>query len=138
MTDGLIFIAPVYAGFFGIMLVLLSWRIVRLRHKYGSFNHKMNEGGHNEMTAAVRAQGNFIEYLPLALLLMWMLETMQFSAWIIHALGVLLILARLLHVHGLNEPGGNGAGRKRGTRLTWTQIVACSLLAFAGAFGVVF
>lgn len=136
--DRLIFITPIYAGFFGIMLVVLSWRVVKLRRKYEGPHHKMNEGGHNEMTAAVRAQGNFTEYLPTALLLMWMLETMQFSPWLIHALGALLIAARLLHVHGLNEPSGKGSTRKLGTRLTWAQIIACSLLAFFGAFGLVF
>lgn len=138
MTNGLIFITPLYAGFFGIMLVVLSWRVVRLRRKYDSHpHHKMNESGHNDLTAAVRAQGNLIEYLPTALLLMWMLETMQFSPWLIHGLGALLIVARLLHVRGLTAPGGNGAGRKLGTRLTWAHITACSLLGFSGAFGVI-
>jgi uncharacterized membrane protein YecN with MAPEG domain len=136
MIDHFAFITPVYAGFFGIMLVMLSWRVVKLRRKYDS--SKMKESGHNELTAAVRAQGNLIEYLPISLLLMWMLETMQFSGWIVHGLGILLVVARLMHVHGLNEPSGNGAGRKLGTRLTWLQIVIGSLLSFAGAFGVIF
>jgi len=136
MTDfHLTFLTPVYAGFFGIMLVILSWRVARLRRKYEG--NKMNDGGHNELTAAVRAQSNIVEYLPLALLLMWMLESMQFSAWIINALGILLIAARLMHVHGLNEPSGNGPGRKLGTRLTWLHITVCSLLGFAGALGAV-
>ena len=130
-------ITPLYAGFFGIMLVLLSWRVTILRRKYEG-HHKMNEGGHNEMTAAVRAQSNIVEYLPFALLLMWMLETMHFSPRIIHGLGMLLVVARLMHLHGLNEPGGNGLTRKLGTRLTWLHIVVCSLMGFAGAFRIVF
>jgi uncharacterized membrane protein YecN with MAPEG domain len=135
MTDHLTFLTPLYAGFFGIMLVILSWRVSKLKRKYD--NHKMNEGGHTELSAAVRAQANIVEYLPIALLLMWMLESMQFSTWIINTLGILLIIARLMHLHGLNEPSGNGPGRKLGTRLTWLHIVVCSLLGFAGAFGVV-
>ena len=136
MAEHIAFITPIYAGFFGIMQVVLSWRVTKLRGKYEG--NKMRETGHNEMTAAVRAQGNFVEYLPLALLLMWMLETMQFSPWLIHSLGVLLIIARLFHLHGLNEPSGNGFGRKLGTRLKWVHIVICGLLGFAGSFGVVF
>ena len=131
------FITPIYTGFFGIMLVILSWRVTKLRLKYDGPKMRDNTG-HNELTAAVRAQGNLVEYLPLALLLMWMLETMQFSGWLIHGLGVFLIFARLLHLHGLNEPSGNGVGRKLGTRLTWLHIIICSLLGFAGSFGMVF
>ena len=135
MMEHIAFITPIYAGFFGIMLVLLSWRVTKLRRKYEG--NKMRDAGHNELTAAVRAQGNLVEYLPIALLLMWMLETMQFSPWLIHALGSMLIIARLMHLHGLNEPSGDGIGRKLGTRLTWLHIVICGLLGFAGAFGLV-
>lgn len=137
MTDHITFITPLYAGFFGIMLVVLSWRVAGLRLKYDG-NKMRDNTGHNELTAAVRAQGNLVEYLPLALLLMWMLEFMQFSPLLVHLLGVFLIFARVLHLHGLSEPSGNGKGRKLGTRLTWLHIIVCSLLGFAGSFGVVF
>jgi len=136
MIGPLIFITPIYAGLFGLMLVALSWRVTRLKQKHDG-SHKMNESSHNELTAAVRAQGNIVEYLPMALLLLWMLEIMQFSPWILHWLGILLIAARLLHLHGLNEPGGNGMGRRLGTRLTWLQIIVSSLLSFAGALGII-
>ncbi len=131
-----IFITPFYAAFFGLMLVVLSWRVTKLRKKYSG--HKMSDTGHNELTAAVRAQGNLIEYLPLALFLMALLENMGTSQPLLHLLGLLLIVARLLHLHGLNEPSGNGTGRRLGTRLTWAQIAIASLLCFAGAFGMNF
>lgn len=136
MMDSLLFITPLYAGFFGILLVILSWRVVKLRRKYEG--NKMRDTGHNELTAAVRAQGNILEYMPVSLLLMWMLETMQFSGWIVHMLGLLLTTARLMHLHGLNEPSGSGLTRKLGTRLTWLQIVIASLLSVCGAFGYMF
>jgi uncharacterized protein len=135
MMDHISFITPIYAGFFGIMLVFLSWRVTKLRIKHGA--HMQNRG-HDELTAAVRAQSNIVEYLPMALLLMWMLETMQFRPVVIHGLGIFLVFARLLHLHGLNEPSGASFARKLGTRLTWLHIVACGVLAFAGAFGAVF
>jgi uncharacterized membrane protein YecN with MAPEG domain len=136
MLGGLHFITPIYAGFFGIMLVILSRRVTRLRQRYEG--NRMQESGHNELTAAVRAQSNIVEYLPMALLLMWMLETMQFGWYVIHPLGILLVVARLMHLHGLHEPSGAGPGRKIGTLLTLLHIVICSLLAFAGSFGVNF
>lgn len=135
MTDHVTFITPFYTGFFGIMLVILSWRVTKLRLKYEG---KMSETGHSEMTAAVRAQGNLVEYIPMALLLMWMLEEMHFSPWMLHGLGILLVAARLLHIHGLSDPSRAGPGRKLGTRLTWLHIVICSVLGTACAFGKIF
>jgi hypothetical protein len=49
-----------------------------------------------------------------------------------------MIIARMLHLHGLTEPSGNGFGRKLGTRLTWLHLSICAALAFAGAFGFIF
>lgn len=126
---------PLYAGFFGIMLVVLSWRIVRLRNK---LQIKMGDGGHEELIAATRAQGNLIEYLPTALILMLAAEFAGFQPIIIHALGILLIAARLLHIKGINDPSGKSKGRKIGTRLTWLQMTIASALCILGAFGVNF
>ncbi len=137
MTGHITFITPVYAGFFGILLVVLSRRVTNLRRKYESSN-KMRESGHNELNAAVRARDNIVEYVPYALLLMWMLETMQFSAHLIHGLGILLVVARMAHLHGLSQPGGDGFGRRLGNNLTWAHIIICSAFCFSGAFGFVF
>ncbi|MBU6475512.1 MAG: MAPEG family protein [Alphaproteobacteria bacterium] len=135
MTGHITFITPIYAGFFGILLVMLSKRVTRLRRQYEN-NNKMRESGHNELNAAVRARDNIVEYVPYALLLMWMLETMQFGPRLIHACGILLVVARLAHLHGLSQPGGDGLGRRLGNNLTWLHIILCSLLCFAGAFGL--
>lgn len=125
-------ITPLYGAFFGLLLVFLSWRIVQLRNK---FQVKMGDGGHNELTAATRAQGNLIEYLPTALILMLMLEFLDFSGWVVHGLGILFVVARLMHLKGINDPSGKSFGRKLGTRLTWAQIIVASLLCLAGTLG---
>jgi len=125
-------ITPLYAGFFGFVLVWLSWRIVSLRNKT---QIKMGDGGHEELIAATRAQDNLLEYLPVALLLMLIAEQLEFSAPIIHGLGLLLVLARVLHLKGLREPSGKSKLRKLGTRLTWLQVSIGATLCIAGAFG---
>ncbi len=131
-------ITPIYAGFFGLMLVILSWHTAKLKQKHDAHHHhKMNQEDHNELTAAVRAQANIVEYLPIALLLMWMLEEMHVAIVIINSLGMLMIVARLMHLHGLKDPSGNGLGRKIGTRLTWLQITISSLLCLAAALNLI-
>ncbi len=136
MTSHIAFSTPIYAGFFGIMLVLLSRRVIQLR-KHPDTGNKMRESGFSELTATVRARESLVENVPFALLLMWMLETMQVGPHIIHGLGILLVVARLLHLHGLSQPGGDGTGRRLGNNLTWLHIIACSVLCFAGAFGFI-
>ena len=135
MIDNVTMITPIYAGFFGILLVCLCWRVVSLRNRQ---ENKMNESGHTALTAAVRAQDNLQEYLPVALLLMFMVENLHFSVWIVHALGALLVIARVIHLKGINEPSGKSLRRRVGTRLTWVQIIISSALCFAGALGFVY
>ena len=128
-------ITPFYAGVMGLLLIVLSWRIVNLRNINKG---KMNEEDHSIMAAATRAQGNLIEYLPTALLLLFFVEILEFRSEIVHALGALLIIARLMHIKGLNDPSGKSTLRKLGTRLTWTMMGAASLLAILGSFKIVF
>jgi uncharacterized membrane protein YecN with MAPEG domain len=128
-------ITTIYAGFFGFLLVYLSWRVVNLRNKH---QIKFGDGGHTELTAAVRAQGNLVEYLPTALLLMFVLEFLGTHPMVIHALGATLVIARVMHLKGMNEPSGKSISRKLGTRLTWVQILVASSLCFLSAFGFIF
>lgn len=129
-------VTPLYAGFFGILLVILSWRITHLRNRFTT--QRMNESGHGEMTAATRAQGHMVEYMPTGILLMLIAEFQDFSPALLHALGILLIVARLLHLKGLKDPSGQSIARKAGTRLTWLHMVIASAMCIAGSFGIIF
>ncbi len=121
---------PIYAAALALLLIYLSWRVVNLRNKY---QIKRGDGGHEELMGTVRAHENLIEYLPTALLLMLMIEMLGFSAWIIHVLGVLLLIARLLHLKGIHEPSGASKNRRIGTRLTWLQMTLSAGLCIYGS-----
>ena len=59
------------------------------------------EGGDAVLLHRIRAHGNFTETVPMALLLMALLELRGLgSAWL-WAFGAALLLGRALHVHGL-------------------------------------
>jgi uncharacterized membrane protein YecN with MAPEG domain len=96
----------IYAGILGLILVLLSARVVKQR---GLAKVSLGEGSDAELRRRIRIQGNFIEYVPMALILIWMLDNAQFSTWVIHVLGILLIVARLSHAWSLSV----GAGTER-------------------------
>ncbi len=129
-------VTPLYAAVLALVLVVLQWRVVSLRDKYQST--RMQEDGHSEMAAATRAVAHMVEYTPIALLLMLMAETQGTSPFIMHALGLTLIAARLLHLKGLRDPSGKSPLRRLATRIIWANIIVASALCAASSFDIVF
>jgi uncharacterized membrane protein YecN with MAPEG domain len=91
------FVTLLYAGLLTLWFVVLSVRVVNIRRRGIIFG----DNGDIHVIRVVRAQGNFAEYVPLALLLLGFLEVSRYSIYILHALGVTLLVARLLHGLGL-------------------------------------
>lgn len=123
-----------YAGLLGLLLLALSFRVVSLRRR-----HRVGIGiGENRaLELAVRAHGNFCEYVPFGMLLLLVLEgSTALSPLILHILGIVLVVGRLLHgFFGLNRSAGASRGRFVGTLLTWLMIAASALLAIGMALG---
>lgn len=123
-----------YAGLLGLVLLVLSLRVVRLRR---SLKVGIGSGGHEALDRAMRAQGNFAEYVPLALLMLLLVESATAaSPWIAHGLGITLLLGRLLHgFTGLNRNSGYSFGRFYGTLLTWLMMLVTALTLVVMAVG---
>ncbi len=126
-------ITGIYAALAAILLVVLTLRVIilRRRHKIG-----IGTGQQPELAQAVRAHGNFIEYVPLALLLLALAETGGSGARLIHACGAALIACRLLHAWGLTSSPGKSPGRfigMVGTLLVMLVLAVTLLLAAARA-----
>lgn len=116
-------ITAVFTGILAVMLVGISVRVTRARITKKVTFH---DGGDKEMTAIVRAQGNFIEYVPMALLVMAFIEAMGGRHWVVYVFGVLLVVARLAHAFALYS--GFFPARVFGTAMTW------ALLALGGLY----
>lgn len=69
------------------------------------------DGGDTELTRRMRAHGNFTETVPLALLLMALLELAGASRGLLLGLASLLIAGRLLHAVGVITQGDSWARR---------------------------
>ena len=63
-----------YAGLLGLLFIFLTLRIVRMRWKY---KVGIGDGGEHVLAKAIRVHSNFIEYVPLALLLLYLVEMQQ-------------------------------------------------------------
>jgi len=75
----------------------------------------------------IRVHANFVEHVPLALLLMALLELGGLPRPWLWVLGVALLVARLLHAVGLSRRPGYSFGRFWGTALTWGVMLAMAL-----------
>lgn len=123
-----------YAGLLGLVFLALAFRVVGLRR---SLKVGLGSGGHEVLDRAVRAHGNFAEYVPLTLLLLALVEAGTAApVWLVHLLGLLLLLGRLIHgFFGLNRNSGYSAGRFWGTCLNWLVIAAAAVMSIATALG---
>ena len=125
------FVTPLYAGLLTLWFVVLSIRVMNLRSDvpYG-------DSGDIAITRVIRAQANFAEYVPLALLLMGYLEATRYSIYLLHALGVILVVARLLHGLALSFGWRPRVGRVTGAGLTvlvlLVEAVLCIYQGFRG------
>ncbi|CAN5920127.1 hypothetical protein BH11PSE3_BH11PSE3_51850 [soil metagenome] len=87
----------VCAGLLGLLAVSLTVSVGRLRGKKKIF---LGDGGDPEMLAAIRAHGNFMEFVPLCLVLLYAVSDF-YSFWTIAILSLVLLVSRLLHAGGM-------------------------------------
>jgi uncharacterized membrane protein YecN with MAPEG domain len=123
-----------YAGLLGFGFVFLAMRVIRARRLY---RVALGTGQHRLVERAVRAHGNFAEYVPMALILLALCETNGLPAWALHVLGVTLIAARGFHAYGIAQEPEVFRWRVLGTSLTFTVIgVAAAAAIGLAAAGV--
>lgn len=113
-----------YAGILGLILVLLTARVIvtRTREKVS-----LLDGGNPRMTVAIRQQGNFSELVPFALILILVAEVLGSSIYLIHILGIVLVVARVIHPFGLRVDRGDTPPRVLGATLTLIVILVGSV-----------
>lgn len=124
------FVTGFYAALLGLLLMTLSLNVIRLRYKY---RQGIMDGGHKELALAIRVQGNFIEYVPMALILMFFDEAVKYPAWALHVLGVCLVAGRIAHAWGLARNEDRSPGRALGVVLTYSVIFSASFMALSRA-----
>ena len=114
-------ILALYSGILGFLLIYLSYDVISNRRK---FKVGIGDGDNKDLARAIRVQGNFTEYVPIALILLAVFESNYGHPWVAHAAGITLVIARLLHAYGLGKTVGTSFGRLFGILLTWIVIIA--------------
>lgn len=117
-----------YAALLAGVLLWLSIRVIQARVRA---RVAIGLGADEGLLRAARAQGNFAEYVPMALLLLALLELSGASAVLLHALGAGLLGGRVAHGIGIARSPENLTLRQIGMALTFGVLGAGALLLLA-------
>ena len=112
-------ITAIFAALLALMLVGISIRVTMLRARK---KVTLFDGGDEQLGRAIRVQGNFIEYVPIALALIGLIEWTGASPGLVYAFGAVLLAARFAHAWGLYS--NVFKARVIGTSTTWFLIAA--------------
>ena len=102
-----------YASVFALFALVLSARAGLYRGKIGA-SILYGDPADMELAQRVRAHQNFLEYVPMILILMAGIEAVGGSHWFLYICGDLLIIARIFHAIGLKHDKMAHWGRTAG------------------------
>ena len=124
-------VTPLYAAILVAWFLLLTLRVLRQRSQA---QVSLGDGGNTTLQRAIRGHANFAEYVPLALVLLLILELSRFSIYVLHVLGMLLVAARLLHGYALAFTPHFRFGRLWGSILTFAVLIVEAVLCLYQAY----
>jgi uncharacterized membrane protein YecN with MAPEG domain len=105
-------------------------RVIGLRRR---LKVGIGTGGQPALERAMRAQANFAEYVPFALVLLALAEAGGTPGWIIHPLGAALLAGRIAHGWGITRATEDFRFRVGGMIATFSVIACAALAAMVGA-----
>ena len=116
-----------FAGFLALMLIVMTLIVGVTRVRSDIW---LMDGGNNALQKRMRAHGNFVEYVPLALILMALAELAGAPAPLLIGVGCVFVAGRMLHAATLMT-NPQGIGRAVGMVMTMAGLlVPAGWLAF--------
>ncbi len=123
-------VTSVYAALLVIVFVALSVRTLLMRRRK---RIAVGDSGDVQMLRVIRAHGNFAEYVPMALLLLFLLESRIDSTLWIHLLGIGLIIGRISHAVGVSRMPEQFGFRVFGMAMTFTVMLSSAAIILLDA-----
>lgn len=116
-------IVPVYAALLALLFAALSIRTLRMRRR---LRIAVGDAGNQQMLRAMRAHANFAEYVPISLLLFYLVEESGSCALLVHAFACALLVGRISHAVGVSRVNEHFGFRVVGMALTLTPLIAAA------------
>ncbi len=120
-------ITTLYAIIFTLFYIILSARTIRARQ---STKVSLGDGAQPELLRKIRVHANFIEYVPLALILLLLAEFQAVSGSVLHSAALVLLIGRICHLYGIDQVSPKPQFRVAGMAGTFTAfgILVAALL----------
>lgn len=118
------------ASILGLIYLGLCYNVVRHRFKAA----KQVDFDQAILERMVRVQCNFNDYVPIALILLFLLENAGAKYYITLGCATGLVVGRILHAWGLTSQAGTSFGRYYGTLITWIALLTASIMGFVTIF----
>jgi uncharacterized membrane protein YecN with MAPEG domain len=121
-------ILPVTLATAAACALLNVWLAVRIGQVRRAEKVSIGDGGNPRLIARMRAQLNFVEYAPIVLILIGLIELAVGTETWLWAVAALFVFARILHAFGMDGwmPG-------RGIGIAVTLLVTIGLAGYAAA-----
>ena len=117
----MLLVTSIIAAILTAIFIKLSFLVIGLRRKN---KVGLGSGGHEDLERAIRAQGNFAEYVPFGVILLACLELNGAPWWLVTIPGLTLIIGRLIHAIGINTPPPDFSKRILGMKFTFMTLMA--------------
>ncbi len=106
----------------------LGWRCGAVR---SAAKISIGDGGNDQLVRRMRAQANFIEQVPLTLILFGLVEAAGKNSWWLTLLGALFMLGRVAHGFGMDDmfKPGRAIGMVTGMVLQLVLVVLAVMAA---------
>ena len=124
-------ILPVYASILTLLYVALSIRTLRLRR---TLRIAIGDAGNERMLRAMRVHSNFAEYVPLGLIMIYLVETLGAQPLLVHGLGLCLLAGRAVHAFGVSRLKEDYRFRVTGMALTFTTLIVSAAWLLIASF----
>lgn len=121
-------ITAIYAALAAFAMVYLSVRVIRLRR---SRKVSVGHGGDPALERAMRLHGNFIEYVPLLLVLLGIAELQGLPGWGVHLIALVITAGRVMHFIGFRSAEAPGLFRVLGMVCTFTTLLLLGVVLLA-------
>jgi uncharacterized protein len=93
-------ITALYAALLTPLLIVLVFRVIGQRQ---AKKVEIGDGEDRELMRRMRVHANFVETVPMGLILLGLAESLKAPGIALHVLGGLLLVGRIVHAYGLSQ-----------------------------------
>lgn len=126
-------ITALYAGLLVVLFLLVTIPVLRARLRSGVM---VGHGGDRALERAQRVQANFVEYVPLFLVALFLAESCGVAPLLLHVIGAAMVAGRAMHAIGMSREPDIVPLRAGGMLLTLGPLTLAGILALGAGLGL--